>query len=64
MKIKEPLVCAKCKKVDQNNLLSTPFSIGTSVKMKCPDCCDESGFAQLCRKCCPTEHGTKTDWEN
>lgn len=47
--------CAKCGTYDKTRLDNTTkiMTVGTLVTMVCPDCTD------LCRKCCPTEHGTK-----
>lgn len=57
-------ICGKCGKVDRSWENQEAFYVGTSTKMKCPDCGDEeTGFAQLCRNCCPTGHGTHADEE-
>ena len=51
--------CKKCGKLDNTK------HIGTSITMICPDCnqgkLNKYGkpLAELCRKCCKTNHGTK-----
>ena len=57
--IKDPLTCSKCGHVDQNDDSVIPHHCGTSVRMRCVDCAGVYGKATLCRKCCPSEHGTK-----
>lgn len=50
-----PVICTKCNRKD----ISTKTHVGTSITMRCSDCCDASGKAQLCRYCCPTGHRTR-----
>ena len=48
----------RCRKCMQLDITKGPH-IGTKTVMRCPDCAEEgSPYATLCRKCCPTEHGT------
>lgn len=57
MKAKNPITCAKCGIKDQTRRAAdNSLIIGTDAKMRCPDC--GNPHATLCRKCCPTEHGT------
>lgn len=58
------LICRQCGKKD---VTVKGQHIGTSVNMKCPDCCsylnipgENNKYARLCRKCCPSWHRTKT----
>jgi len=59
--------CAKCGRIDKTEMrlfskIGESFClkrhVGTKNTMKCVDCCDETGYAKLCRECCPTGHGT------
>ncbi len=56
------LKCERCGAIDTDT-----YSVGTSVEMLCRDCSDpspgEGGYATLCRKCCPTGHGTHGEKE-
>ena len=54
-RVSDPLICSKCGKIDRSDW--NRGYVGTSKKMKCEDCAGESGFARLCRECCPTRHG-------
>lgn len=57
------LRCKKCGITDNSSAILG--HVGTSKNMKCPDCADSTGFATMCRNCCPTQHGTKFgDWKN
>ncbi len=54
------LKCERCGAVDTDT-----YHAGTAVEMLCRDCADPcrtassvTGYATLCRKCCPTGHGT------
>lgn len=47
--------CAVCGKID-DGAENPP---GTSIRMQCNECEDESGRASRCRVCCPTGHGTR-----
>jgi hypothetical protein len=66
------LICAKCGETDKTDTTQTPHYIGTKTSMKCRACTQDlpgntKGFAMLCRKCCPTGHGTRIDgmdWNN
>jgi len=55
------LICLKCGTVD----VSKYAHAGTQTSMRCEDCSTEQsvGHATLCRRCCPTEHGTICNWE-
>jgi translation initiation factor 2 beta subunit (eIF-2beta)/eIF-5 len=48
--------CAKCGVTDKSH----NKHVGTSVKMRCPDCANAPDtHATMCRACCPTGHGTE-----
>ena len=69
------LRCAKCgcdatprraKIVDGK--IEVEAEVGTSTLMRCKDCAEKlhvseppltSGYATMCRDCCPTGHGTR-----
>lgn len=53
------LKCSRCGSIDKTD--KAKYHIGTLEIMRCRDCCTEqsNGYAQLCRKCCPSEHCTK-----
>jgi hypothetical protein len=58
MKAKHPITCQKCGIVDQTRKDAEGNTIiGTDKTMRCSDC--GNPHATLCRKCCPTEHGTR-----
>lgn len=52
---KTVVICENCSKPD----VTRPGHVGTNREMRCPDCAGTDGRAARCRKCCPTEHGTR-----
>lgn len=59
------VTCAKCGRVDVGHRDGVMHVTGTAQMMRCRDCGDwpdispRGGYAQLCRMCCPTRHGTR-----
>ncbi len=68
--INNAVVCVRCGDIDTNR----KGHIGTHKAMFCPDCGESpggvypskhaarvTGYAQRCRDCCPTGHGTRAE---
>lgn len=56
--------CIKCGRHDDD--YKDAYGIrhkGTDINMKCSACNNgvKTGQAQMCRKCCPTGHGTREE---
>jgi hypothetical protein len=73
MKKSDYLTCTRCGRLDTNDRRTVPHYVGTAKAMRCRDCGEQStaapaehvqlrrrgGYALLCRRCCPTGHGTR-----